>query len=59
MCAMDAKGALGEVEANLVALNEEFHLLYIPELVQRKIMGSEVPGSIHLREISIGPNTCD
>jgi hypothetical protein len=38
---MDAKGALGEAEANLVALNEEFHLPYIPELVQRKIMGSE------------------
>ena len=38
---MDAKGALGEAEANLVALNEEFHLPYNAELVQRKIMGSE------------------
>jgi hypothetical protein len=38
---MDAKRALGEVEANLLALNEEFHLPYIPELAQRKIIGSE------------------
>ena len=41
MWAIDAKGALGEVEPNLVALNEAFHLSYIPELIQRKIMGSE------------------
>jgi predicted nucleotidyltransferase len=31
----------GNVEANLVALNEEFRLPYIPELVERKIHGAE------------------
>jgi len=31
----------GEVEANLVALNEEFRLPYIPELVARKVAGTE------------------
>lgn len=31
----------GEVEANLVTLNESFRLTYIPELVQRKLAGPE------------------
>lgn len=31
----------GEVEANLVMLNERFRLSYIPELVERKISGTE------------------
>jgi hypothetical protein len=31
----------GMVEANLVTLNEEFHLSYVPELVERKIGGAE------------------
>jgi predicted nucleotidyltransferase len=31
----------GKVEANLVTLNEEFRLPYIPELVERKIRGAE------------------
>ena len=31
----------GEVEANLVTLDQEFHLSYIPELVERKVHGSE------------------
>jgi predicted nucleotidyltransferase len=31
----------GEVEANLVVLNEEFKLPYVPELVERKILGAE------------------
>jgi uncharacterized protein len=31
----------GKIEANLVTLNDEFRLPYIPELVQRKVQGSE------------------
>jgi uncharacterized protein len=31
----------GQIEANLVALNEEFKLAYIPDLVERKITGAE------------------
>ena len=31
----------GEVEANLVTMNEEFRLPYIPDLVARKLAGSE------------------
>jgi hypothetical protein len=31
----------GEVEANLVTLNERFSLSYIPELVERKLSGTE------------------
>jgi predicted nucleotidyltransferase len=31
----------GEVEANLVTLNEEFRLPYIPDLVARKLAGPE------------------
>ena len=31
----------GRIEANLVRLNDEFHLPYIPELVARKVTGSE------------------
>jgi predicted nucleotidyltransferase len=31
----------GRVEANLAALNEEYHLPYIPELIERKIRGPE------------------
>lgn len=31
----------GEVEANLVRLNERFRLSYIPELIERKITGAE------------------
>jgi uncharacterized protein len=31
----------GKVEANLVTLNEEFRLAYVPELVERKIRGAE------------------
>jgi predicted nucleotidyltransferase len=31
----------GEVEANLVTLNEQFALPYIPELVERKLSGTE------------------
>ena len=31
----------GEVEANLVRLNEPTKLLYIPELIERKVGGSE------------------
>jgi predicted nucleotidyltransferase len=39
----------GRIEANLVTLNEEFRLSYIPELVQRKIQGSE-KGSLDANE---------
>ena len=31
----------GRVEANLVKLNDEFRLPYIPELIERKIRGAE------------------
>jgi predicted nucleotidyltransferase len=31
----------GKVEANLVVLNDEFRLPYVPELVERKIHGAE------------------
>lgn len=31
----------GKVEGNLVTLNEEFRLPYVPELVARKIRGAE------------------
>lgn len=31
----------GEVQANLVLLNESFHLTYIPDLIQRKLTGKE------------------
>ena len=31
----------GEIEANLVVLNETFNLSYIPELVERKVSGTE------------------
>ena len=31
----------GEIEANLVTLNERFRLPYIPELIERKIKGTE------------------
>ena len=31
----------GEVEANLVRLNESFRLPYVPELVARKLAGPE------------------
>jgi uncharacterized protein len=31
----------GEIQANLVTLNESFHLPYIPELVARKLSGPE------------------
>ena len=31
----------GEVEANLVSLNETFRLPYIPDLIKRKVMGTE------------------
>ncbi len=31
----------GEVEANLLTLNEEFNLPYISELVERKLQGPE------------------
>jgi len=33
----------GEVEANLVTLNEEFRLLYLAELVARKWLGRKSP----------------
>lgn len=31
----------GTIEANLVRLNDEFHLTYIPELIERKLAGPE------------------
>jgi hypothetical protein len=31
----------GEVDANLVHLNERFHLAYLPDLVARKLAGPE------------------
>jgi hypothetical protein len=31
----------GKIEANLVALNETFNLPYIPELIERKVSGTE------------------
>jgi predicted nucleotidyltransferase len=31
----------GEVEANLVRLNEEFRLPYLPELIESKLLGAE------------------
>ena len=34
----------GEVEANLITLNEEFRLPYIPDLVARKLAGPEQSG---------------
>ena len=33
----------GEVEANLVTLNEEFRLAYIADLVARKLAGRKSP----------------
>src|SRR6266446_2356583 len=33
----------GEVEANLLTLNEEFRLPYVPDLVARKLAGPEKP----------------
>src|SRR5262249_47304468 len=39
----------GEVEANLVALNDEFRLPFLPELVERKIHGVE-KGTLASRE---------
>lgn len=41
----------GKVEANLVALNEEFRLPYISELVERKVQGAE-KGSLAVDESS-------
>ena len=41
----------GKVEANLVALNEEFRLPYISELVERKVQGAE-KGSLAVDECS-------
>jgi uncharacterized protein len=46
----------GEVEANLIKLNEEFKLPYISELVERKLAGpeksalSDVDVEFHRRE---------
>jgi predicted nucleotidyltransferase len=46
----------GEIEANLIRLNDEFKLAYVPELIAQKVEGSEktplAPGdvSIHERE---------
>lgn len=31
----------GEIEANLILLNETFKLPYIPELIERKVNGTE------------------
>ena len=31
----------GEIEANLLKLNEKFKLPYVPELIERKIGGAE------------------
>lgn len=31
----------GEIQANLVVLNETFKLPYIPELIERKVTGTE------------------
>ena len=31
----------GQVEANLVALNEEYKLPYVPDLIARKLAGGE------------------
>jgi predicted nucleotidyltransferase len=31
----------GDIEANLVHLNEQFHLPYLPELIARKLAGPE------------------
>jgi hypothetical protein len=31
----------GEIEANLITLNEKFKLAYLPELIERKQMGAE------------------
>jgi uncharacterized protein len=39
----------GKVEANLVALNEEFRLPYVPELIERKVRGPE-KGSLDASE---------
>jgi uncharacterized protein len=41
----------GKLEANLVALNEEFRLPYISELVERKVQGAE-KGSLAVDESS-------
>ena len=41
----------GKVEANLITLNEEFRLPYIPELVERKVRGTE-KGSLDADERS-------
>ncbi len=51
----------GEVEANLVTLNEEFRLPYVPELIERerKMAGSE-KGSLDAKERGfLKLNTCD
>jgi predicted nucleotidyltransferase len=41
----------GEVEANLVRLNEEFKLPYLPELIERKCSGTE-NGSLGAADLS-------
>jgi uncharacterized protein len=40
----------GRVEANLMALNEEFRLPYVPELVRRKVEGTE-QGTLDAAEV--------
>jgi predicted nucleotidyltransferase len=41
----------GKIEANLVTLNSEFQLSYIPELIERKILGTE-HGTLQSAEIA-------
>jgi hypothetical protein len=40
----------GRVEANLVKLNDEFRLPYVPELIDRKMHGAE-KGTLELNEV--------
>lgn len=47
----------GEVEANLVRLNETFKLSYLPDLIDRKISGSE-KGTLDQADLSFHEREC-
>jgi uncharacterized protein len=42
----------GEIEANLVRLNETFNLPYLPELIDRKVGGTE-KGTLDEADLSL------
>ncbi len=48
----------GKVEANLVTLNEEFRIPYLPELLEKKVRGSETARLMQERGAFLKLNTC-